>query len=212
MARYRGPIGKVSRRLGYGITEKGERILRKRSNPPGMHGGGSASAGGGMRRGKESDYAVRLKEKQKARYAYGMLEKQFRRAFEEARRTELETGPQLFVLLERRLDNVVYRLGLGKTRAQARQLVNHGHIQVNGHKTDIASFSVKPGQVISVRPQSRKLPYFKSMEENGELSNSRSNWLQFDASQMAGEVTALPTREDAEPDINEQFIVEYYSR
>jgi small subunit ribosomal protein S4 len=211
MARYRGPVGKVSRRLGYGITEKGEKILRKRSNPPGMHGGGSG-AGGSMRRGKESDYAIRLKEKQKARYAYGLLEKQFRRAFEEAQRVGRETGPELFVLLERRLDNVVYRLGLGKTRAQARQLVNHGHIVVNGRKTDIASYLVKPGEIVSVRAESRRLPYFKSLEENGALSNSRSNWLQFDAGQMTGQVTALPTREDAEPDINEQFIVEYYSR
>lgn len=205
MARYRGPIGKVSRRLGFGVTEKGERILKKRNSLPGMHGSGATNR-------KESDYAIRLKEKQKARYIYGLLEKQFRRAFEQAQRGSGETGAQLLVLLERRLDNVVYRMGLAKTRAHARQLVCHGHITVNGRKTNIPSYSVKPGETIAVRTESRRLPYFKSMQENGDLNDTRTSWLQFSAAQMSGQVVTMPAREDAEPDINDLFIVEYYSR
>ena len=137
MARYRGPVGKVSRRLGFGITEKGERILKKRPTPPGMHG-----QSGGGRNQKVSDYGVRLAEKQKARYVYGMLEKQFRRTFDEAKRIPGETGANLFILLERRLDNVIYRLGLAQTRAQARQLVTHGHVVLNGRKTNIFHYMI----------------------------------------------------------------------
>ncbi len=133
MARYRGPVGKVSRRLGIGITDKGQRILEKRSYAPGQH-------GPNMRRRQASDYSVRLLEKQKARYMYGLLEKQFRRMYKQADRMPGATGANLFVLLERRLDNVVYRMGLANTRSQARQLVNHGHVTVNGRKTDIPSY------------------------------------------------------------------------
>lgn len=203
MARYRGPVGKVSRRLQFGITEKGERILSKRPNVPGMH-GPSANMNKKM-----SDYALRLAEKQKARYIYGLLEKQFRRTFEEAKREPGETGVNLFSRLERRLDNVVYRLGWGKTRAQARQLVTHGHITVNGRKTNIASFTVKVGDQISIRTQSRRRPYFTQL---GEVASSQRTpaWLR--GSEMNAEVLALPRREDAEQGINELFIVEYYSR
>jgi small subunit ribosomal protein S4 len=209
VARYRGPVGKVSRRLGFGISEKGARILEKRPTPPGMHGAGG---GANNRNKKASDYSLRLAEKQKARYTYGMLEKQFRRTFEQARRETGETGGHFFSLLERRLDNTVYRLGLAKTRQQARQIVTHGHIMVNGRKTNIASYSVKVGEQITVRPQSRNRPYFKDLTENGQPNRRVPAWLRFDVGQMAGEVIAVPTRTDAEPDINEQLIVEYYSR
>ena len=206
MARYRGPVGRVSRRLGFGITEKGERIFKKRSFVPGQHGPTARNV-------KMSDYALRLQEKQKARYIYGMLEKQFSRTFEKARRESGETGVNLFILLERRLDNVVYRMGLGLTRAQARQLVSHGHIMVNGRKTNIPSYTVKVGERISVRPESLRLPYFKNLTENGGPSRLRvPEWLRFNAAELSGEIAAMPRREDAEPGINEQLIVEYYSR
>lgn len=201
MARYRGPVGKVSRRLNFGISEKGERILNKRPTPPGMHGAGPGNK-------KMSDYALRLQEKQKARYTYGLLEKQFRRMFETAKRESGETGSNLFSLLERRLDNVVYRLGWAKTRAHARQIVCHGHITVNGRKTNIASFSVKIGDQISVRTESRRRSYFTELGDGA--TSQGAGWLK--TGSMSGEVISLPRREDGEPDINEQFIVEYYSR
>ncbi len=206
MARYRGPVGKVSRRLGFGITEKGERILNKRSFAPGMHGPNARP------NRKQSDYAVRLAEKQKAKYIYGMLEKQFRRTFEFAKKDTGETGNALFSLLERRLDNVVYRMGFGKSRAQARQLVAHGHFVVNGRKTDIPSYSVKVGDTISVRPESRKATYFKTLIENGDLNRRGPAWINFDSGQLTANIVTLPRREDGEPGINEQLIIEYYSR
>lgn len=206
MARYRGPVGKISRRLGIGITEKGQRILSKRPFPPGQHGPGA-------RRRQVSDYGLQLLEKQKARYVYGILEKQFRHLFEKAQRVPGQTGEALFSLLERRLDNVVYRLGLATTRQQARQLVTHGHVVVNGRKTNIPSFSVRVGDKISVRPESRRRPYFKNLVDGGELGRTRvPDWLRFSAAELGGEVVALPRREDAEQNINEQLIVEFYSR
>ena len=206
MARYRGPVGKISRRLGIGITEKGQRILSKRPFPPGQHGPGA-------RRRQVSDYGLQLMEKQKARYVYGILEKQFRHLFEKAQRVPGQTGEALFSLLERRLDNVVYRLGLATTRQQARQLVTHGHVVVNGRKTNIPSFSVRVGDKVGVRPESRRRPYFKNLVDGGELGRTRvPDWLRFNAADLAGEVVALPRREDAEQNINEQLIVEFYSR
>ncbi len=206
MARYRGPIGKVSRRLGIGITEKGQRILEKRPFPPGQHGPSA-------RRRQVSDYGLQMLEKQKARYMYGVLEKQFRHTFEKAQRFPGETGVYLFVLLERRLDNVVYRMGLAATRAQARQLVSHGHIMVNGRKTNIASYTVRVGEKISVRPESRRRNYFKNLIDSGDLNKHKvPDWLRLDVAEMAAEVVAMPRREDAEQGINEQLIVEFYSR
>jgi small subunit ribosomal protein S4 len=206
MARYRGPVGKISRRLGIGITEKGQRILNKRPFPPGQHGPSA-------RRRQVSEYGLQLMEKQKARYVYGVLERQFQRIFEKAQRFPGETGAHLFILLERRLDNVVYRLGFATTRQQARQLVNHGHITVNGRKTNIPSFTVKVGDKIAVRPESRRRAYFKNLVDGGELNRRNvPDWLRLNAADLAGEVLSLPRREDAEPDINEQLIVEYYSR
>ncbi len=206
MARYRGPVGKVSRRLGIGITEKGQRILSKRPYPPGQQGPGA-------RRRQVSDYGLQLTEKQKARHMYGVLEKQFRRLFAQAARQSGITGDHLLSLLERRLDNVVYRLGLATTRSQARQLVSHGHIQVDGRKTNIPSYSVRVGTVISVRPESRQRNYFKNLTDSGSLNQYRPpDWLRLKPAALTGEVVALPRREDAEPEINEQLIVEFYSR
>lgn len=206
MARYRGPVGKVSRRLGIGLSEKGQRILSRRPFPPGQHGPNA-------RRRQVSDYGLQLLEKQKARYVYGLLERQFRRLFEEASRRSGVTGEYLLSLLERRLDNVVYRLGMATTRQQARQLVSHGHITVNGRKTNIPSFSVRIGNTIAVRPQSRNRTYFKNLVESGDLNRYRPpDWLRLVPTDLAGEVVALPRREDAEPGINEQLIVEFYSR
>ncbi|MGB9631741.1 MAG: 30S ribosomal protein S4 [Chloroflexaceae bacterium] len=206
MARYTGPVGKVSRRLGIGITEKGQRILTKRPFPPGQHGPSA-------KRRQVSDYGLQLQEKQKAKYMYGVLERQFRRTFEQAARRSGVTGEYLLSLLERRLDNVVYRLGFATTRAQARQLVNHGHIVVDGRKTNIPSFTVKVGQVIAVRPESRRRTYFKNLVDSGALNKHRApDWLRLDAANLSGTVVALPRREDAEAGINEQLIVEFYSR
>jgi small subunit ribosomal protein S4 len=206
MARYRGPVGKISRRLGIGITEKGQRILNKRAFPPGQHGPAA-------RRRQVSDYGLQLLEKQKARYMYGVLERQFQRIFEKAQRYPGETGTYLFILLERRLDNVVYRLGLATTRQQARQLVSHGHITVNGRKTNIPSYTVKVGEKIAVRPESRRRTYFKNLVDSGDLNRRNvPDWLRLNAADLAGEVISMPRREDAEPGINEQLIVEYYSR
>lgn len=206
MARYTGPVGKISRRLNLGITEKGQRILSRRSFPPGQHGPNA-------KRRKVSEYGVRLVEKQKARYMYGLLERQFALTFERARRMPGETGDNLFSLLERRLDNVVYRMGIATTRAQARQIVNHGHITVNGRKTDIPSFTVKVGETISVRPESRKLVYFQNLGLAGGRSGSQvPAWISPEPSDMAARVVSLPTREDAEQGIRAQLIVEHYNR
>lgn len=206
MARYRGPVGKISRRLGIGVTEKGQRILSKRPFPPGQHGPGA-------RRRQVSDYGLQLTEKQKARHVYGVLERQFRRLFQQAARQSGVTGDHLLSLLERRLDNVIYRLGWAVTRSQARQLVTHGHIVVNGRRTNIPSFTVKVGDVITVRTQSMKRVYFKNLVDSGELNSYRApDWLHLKPADLTGEVVNLPRREDAEPDINEQLIVEYYSR
>lgn len=206
MARYIGPVGKISRRLGIGVTEKGQRILTKRPFPPGQHGPSA-------RRRQVSDYGLQLLEKQKARYIYGVLERQFRRIFAKAQRFPGETGAYLLILLERRLDNVVYRLGFATTRAQARQLVTHGHITVNGRKTNIPSYTVRVGETIAVRPESRRRMYFKNLVDSGALAKHKApDWLRLSPADLSGEVVAMPRREDAEPGINEQLIVEFYSR
>jgi small subunit ribosomal protein S4 len=196
----------VSRRLGIGLSEKGQRILSRRPFPPGQHGPSA-------RRRQVSDYGLQLLEKQKARYMYGVQERQFRRLFAQASRRSGVTGEYLLSLLERRLDNVVYRLGLASTRAQARQIVSHGHITVNGRKTNVPSYTVRVGETIGLRPQSRGRTYFRNLVDSGELNRYRPpEWLRLDANEVVGEVIALPRREDAEPGINEQLIVEFYSR
>ncbi|PDW04183.1 30S ribosomal protein S4 [Candidatus Viridilinea mediisalina] len=206
MARYTGPVGKVSRRLGIGITEKGNRILQKRPFPPGQHGPSA-------RRRQVSDYGLQLLEKQKVKYIYGVLERQFRRIFEQAARRSGVTGEYMLSLLERRLDNVVYRLGFATTRAQARQLVAHGHIVVDGRKTNIPSYTLKVGQVIAVRPESRRRTYFKNLVDSGDLNRYQApDWLRLSSAELSGTVVSLPRRDDAEQGINEQLIVEFYSR
>ncbi len=205
MARYTGPIGKVSRRLNLGLTEKGQRILSKRPFPPGQHGPNA-------KRRKVSEYGVRLVEKQKARFMYGVLERQFRNTFDRARRMPGETGENLFSLLERRLDNVIYRMGMATTRAQARQLVNHGHVTVNGIKTDIPSFTVKVGELIAVKDGSRKLTYFQNVSAAGGSGGRVPAWISVEPNDMAARVVSLPTREDAEQGIRAQLIVEHYNR
>ena len=205
MARYRGPIAKISRRLNIALTEKAQKVLNKRPFPPGQHGPSA-------RRRQMSDYGMQLQEKQKARYMYGVLEKQFRNLYSRAQRVPGETGAALFMLLERRLDNVVYRMGLATSRQQARQLVAHGHVTVNGRKTNIPSFTVRVGEKISVRVESRKRPYFKTILEAKELLHRAPEWMRVVHADLSAEIVALPRREDAEQGINEQLIVEFYSR
>ncbi|NOX60378.1 MAG: 30S ribosomal protein S4 [Chloroflexi bacterium] len=210
MARYTDAVCKLCRREGMKLFLKGERCyttkcaIERRNTPPGMHGGRR------MRR-KVSDYGRQLREKQKVRRIYGVYERQFRRYFRQALKTKGLTGDTLLQLLERRLDNVVYRIGFADSRAQARQLVNHGHILVNGRKVDIASYSVKKDDVIQVSDRARKLTYFKQLLESGE-SRTPPKWLSVDRAALSARVVDLPARDDIEIPINEQLIVEYYSR
>jgi small subunit ribosomal protein S4 len=191
---------------------KGERCLSpkcaidKRNYPPGAHGRKAVF------RRKQSDFGLQLREKQKARRVYGVMEKQFRRYFKEATRRKGLTGTQLLVILESRLDNVVYRLGFADSRAQARQLVRHGHFEVNGRKTDIPSFQVSPGDEISVRSSARTLTYFKDRAQIMQGNVSAPAWLSLNLVDMRGSVVNEPGREDIEIPLNEQLIVEYYSR
>lgn len=202
MARYTGPTTRVSRRFGQQILGSGK-AFERRSYPPGQHGPKS--------RRKMSEYGTGLAEKQKLRFIYGLLERQFRRVFAIAKRERGVTGERFLQLLETRLDSVVYLLGLAKSRASARQFVNHGHIRVNGRKVDIASYNVQPGDTIEVKntPASRQLAT-RNLEEN-RIRNV-PGWLVMQADQFKGIVNRLPTREEMEPGVNEQLIVEFYSR
>ena len=165
---------------------------------------------GGTRRKKVSEYGAQLKEKQKVNFVYGILEKQFNRYFERAASMKGITGDNMLQLLELRLDNVVYRLGLAKTRRMARQVVGHGHIRVNGKKVDIPSYSVKVGDVITLRPASAEKEMFKSLREGTSVLTPK--WLTFDAQNLTGTVNALPAREDIDLQVQENMIVEFYSR
>ncbi len=165
---------------------------------------------GGTRRKKVSEYGAQLKEKQKVKFVYGILEKQFNRYFERAANMKGITGDNMLQLLELRLDNVVYRLGLAKTRRMARQVVGHGHIRVNGKKVDIPSYSVKAGDVITLRPASAEKEMFKSLREGTSVLTPK--WLTFDAQNLTGTVNALPAREDIDLQVQENMIVEFYSR
>ena len=193
---------------------KGERclgpkcpIVKRQPNknyPPGQH--------GQKRTRRPSEYALQLREKQRLKRLYGILERQFRRHFEEAERRPGLTGDNLLQILERRLDNVVYRLGFADSRRQARQLVTHGHFLVNGRKTDIPSYLVRPGDIIAVRPQSREREYFKVVQETAQ-SKPVPGWLTRDLETMSGRVVSLPTPDQIDiPPINTQLVVEYYSR
>jgi len=179
---------------------------RKHDYPPGQHGWTAR-----FRRRRQSDYSRQLREKQKARRIYGVLERQFRRFYKEAERLPGLTGANLLIILERRLDNVVYRLGFADSRAQARQLVAHGHFVVNGHRTKIPSYLVKPQDIITVREVSRKRKYFKERAKNLDAGAVQS-WLSLDENTMTGQVLNEPVREDISATLNEQLIVEYYSR
>lgn len=200
MARYTGPSWKLSRRLGISLSGTGKE-LEKRPYAPGQHGPGQ--------RKKLSEYGLQLQEKQKLRHMYGVNERQFRNTFVDAGKMKGKHGENFMILLESRLDNLVYRLGLARTRRQARQLVNHGHILVNGGRVDIPSYRVKPGQTISVREKSRNLEIIK---EAVEINNFVPDFLTFDAEKLEGTYTRFPERSEMPAEVNEAFIVEFYSR
>ncbi|MEX1376577.1 MAG: 30S ribosomal protein S4 [Eubacteriales bacterium] len=208
MARYTGPVCRLCRREGTKLFLKGDRCysdkcaFNRRPVPPGQHGQG---------RRKVSEYGLQLREKQKMRRAYGLLEKQFRLYFNKASRMKgLTTGEALLQLLELRLDNVVYRLGLGVSRAQSRQLVLHSHILINGKKVNIPSYQLQPGDVISVKEGSQSVDLFKAVKENG-VSNL-PKWLEMDAAKLTGKVLQKPERDDVDLTLEEHLVVEYYSK
>ena len=200
MARYTGPQVKLSRREGVALTDKCQKYLDRRPYPPGEHGRG---------RIRQSEYLLQLREKQKTRRFYGVLEKQFRRYYEKASRQPGITGENLLRMLEQRLDNVVYRLGFAATRRQARQLVGHGHFRVNGRKVNIPSYQVRPDDVITVKPGSNAEPIIRSATE---LVASVAPWLQADYDALNGKVLKVPERTEIDTPVSEQLIVEYYSK
>lgn len=205
MARDTSPIVKQSRREGYALHPKAHKIMAKKSGIPGQHAHG--------RQGKPSLYLTQLREKQKVRRTYGLLEKQFARLMKEASRKEGLAGENLLQLLERRMDNAVYRAGFATSRRAARQLVGHGHFMLNGRRVDIPSIRLKAGDVIEVRPKSVKSAYFTQINDViGNSTQGPLSWMKADAKKLTITVTGEPKREEAEVDINEQLIVEYYSR
>jgi small subunit ribosomal protein S4 len=207
MALYTGPVCRLCRREGMKLFLKGEKCLtkctfEKRSSPPGMH---------QQRRRKVSDFALQLREKQKARRIYGVLEKQMRNTFDAAAEEKGATGETLLQNLERRLDNAIYRAGFAKSRSQARQLVTHGHIVVNGRATKTPSYAVKSGDTLSVKESSRASNYFKEAQ-NWAKTQTRPGWLETDPEAFTAKVLALPTRDQIEAQVNLQLVVEHYSR
>ena len=201
MARYTGPKSRIARRFGEAIYGP-DKVLSKRNFPPGQH--------GNNRRRKTSEYGVMLAEKQKAKYTYGVLEKQFRNMFEKAARTSGITGEILLQLLESRLDNVVYRLGIAPTRAAARQMVSHKHITVNGKVVNIPSFQVKQGMVVAVREKAKSLEVIAASLEG--FNHAKYPWLEWNEAEKAGKFLNVPAREEIPENINEQLIVELYSK
>lgn len=205
MARDTSPIVKQSRREGVALHPKAVKIMARKSGIPGEHANG--------RRGKQSQYAIQLREKQKVRRMYGLLEKQFAKLMNEATRKPGLSGENLLQFLELRLDNTVYRAGFATSRRAARQLVGHGHFELNGRRVDIPSIRVKAGDIITVRPKSQKSGYFSVINDIfGNTVQVPLSWMKSDVKKLKIEVTGLPKREEAEADINEQLIVEYYSR
>ena len=200
MSRYTGPSYKKARRVGFSISETGKELAR-RPYRPGQH--------GNDRKGKLSDYGTQLKEKQKLRFMYGVNERQFRKTFDEASKMKGIHGENFLFLLESRLDNIVFRMGLAATRRAARQIVNHGHILVNGVKVDIPSYQVKPGDVIKVKEKSLSHP---AMKASLEARTSIPDFVTFDSKKMEGTYVRLPERSELSTDINESLIVEFYSR
>lgn len=201
MARYTGPKSRIARRFKEPIFGA-DKVLDRKNYRPGQH-------GQSKRRAKQSEYGIQLMEKQKAKYTYGILERQFRNLFEKAARKRGITGVVLLQLIESRLDNVVYRLGIGKTRSQARQLVSHRHILVNGELVNIPSYMLKPGDVVSVRERSKSL---EIITDSLEGTVNRFSWLDFDRAAMSGKFMNYPERSDIPENINEQLIVELYSK
>lgn len=205
MARNLQPIVKMSRREGYALHPKAHKALVKRATVPGQHGRNN--------RNKPSQYSIQLREKQKVKRLYGLLERQFRKLMEESNRTKGQSGEQLLLFLEQRLDNTIYRSGFAVSRRASRQLVTHGHFMLNGRRVDIPSIRVKAGDVITLRDASKNNEYFKKIDETspGGQENEVS-WITVNRKKFEVKVTGTPTREEVEPDINEQLIVEYYSR
>lgn len=201
MARYTGPRARISRRFGEPILGD-NKALQKKNYAPGMHGRG--------KKRKQSEYAIQLAEKQKAKYTYGLLERQFAKLFDKASRKKGVTGEVLLQLLESRLDNTVYRLGIAPTRRAARQLVSHKHILVNGEVVNVPSFTLRPGDVVEVRERSKSL---EAITNSLSLQGAKKyNWLEWDNSEMSGKLIHLPARVDIPENINEQLIVELYSK
>ncbi len=198
MANNKQPIARRCRALDISPAAMGYANKKSKRNP------------NGQRRKKVSEYGAQLKEKQKVRFIYGVLEKQFRHYFEKASNMKGVTGENMLSLLELRLDNVVYRLGLAKTRRMARQVVGHGHIRVNGNKVDIPSYQVKVGDVITLRQRSQEYEIFKALREGTSVLTPK--WLTFDAQNLTGKVSALPSRDDIDYEVQENMIVEFYSR
>ena len=200
MARYTGPSTKIARKFGEPIFGT-DKDFEKRNYPPGQHGLAS-------KRKKKSEYGTQLKEKQKVKYTYGLLEKQFRNLYEKASRMKGQKGENLIILLESRLDNLVYRMGIAPTRAAARQLVSHAHITLNGVVCNIPSVLVKPGDVVAVRERSKSLEVIT----NSVASASKYSWIEFDAKALTGKYVNAPVRTEIPENINEQLIVELYSK
>ncbi|MGN1041903.1 MAG: 30S ribosomal protein S4 [Christensenellales bacterium] len=207
MAKYTGPDCRLCRREGCKLFLKGDKCYSekctfiKRQTPPGIH---------GASRKKPTPYSVQLREKQKVKRIYNLTEKQFHKYYVLAEKMRGATGENMLVLLERRLDNVVYRMGVGVSRAQSRQLVNHGHITVNGKRVNIPSYLIKAGDVIAVKENKQELPFFTELK-NAKINNSLK-WLEFNPATLSGSVIALPTREDIDMSIAEHMIVELYSK
>ena len=208
MAKYLGPKGKIARRLGFALagSPKTQKILMRRPNKPGEHGGG--------RPGKLTEYGKLLLEKQKMRWSYGLLEKQFRLYYQRARRIKGNAGHNLLALLETRLDTMIFRLQLAPSIWSARQLVLHGHFLVNGRKVNIASYQVKPGMVISVREKSHNVAIIKDCLEGNHPNAPRMRvpYVEFNPSDMSGKLTRLPERDEIPIDVNERSVIEFYSR
>ena len=200
MSRYTGPAYKRSRRVGISTLENGKELVKKPYGP-GQHGNG--------RKGKLSNYGVQLVEKQKLRFTYGISEKQLRKIFEKAGKLKGIHGENMFKLLESRLDNIVYRMGIASTRRAARQFVNHGHVAVNGVKVDIPSFQVKPGDVVSVRENSKE---HKAMKETLENITRNVDYVSFDKNKLEGTYIRYPERNELTSDINESLVVEFYNK
>ncbi|MEX1295816.1 MAG: 30S ribosomal protein S4 [Candidatus Limnocylindrales bacterium] len=207
MSRYRGPVGRLCRREGVHLYLSNKCYTKKcplerRPSPPGQH---------GIRRRKMSNYGIQLREKQKVRRVYGVNERPFKRYYDTAASRPGVTGENLLRLLETRLDNVVFRMGYASSRPQARQLVSHGHFEVNGVRTNVPSFRVREGDRIEVRAKSKKSEYFKQLKD-AMGGAPKPEWVSVDADKLAGTVTALPTRDQMPLELNEQLVVEYYSR